>query len=80
MGYLAIAFPGRSAEIAARRRDDPSFDEICRDFELISADLTRLDSEEHRGQSDQLVHLTSTLAGLHGEIAEHFEKPSRSRP
>ena len=39
MDSLHRAFPDREEEIRARRARDPLFDEVCRDFELLSSEL-----------------------------------------
>jgi hypothetical protein len=39
MDSLLNAFHDREAEIRVRRAQDPLFDEVCRDFELLSSEL-----------------------------------------
>ena len=73
MSYLEKAFPGRSVLVSRQRAADPIFDEICRDFELISADLTKFGAEVDE-RTGQIADTASTLAGLHEEIVQRLER------
>ncbi|NOD65259.1 MULTISPECIES: hypothetical protein [unclassified Ruegeria] len=70
-------FPNQKATIAALRRVDTVFDEICRDYQLLSEEYPALNTEPG-SQSYQLAcDIRETLDGLRDEIVRSLRRAGK---
>ena len=67
MDSLHKAFPDRAEEIRVRRARHPLFDEVCRDFELLSSELA---SDAVAAGTDAAAWRTDTQDSLRALKAE----------
>jgi hypothetical protein len=67
-----MAFPNRHEAITRKRKTDKVLDEICGDFELLSADLLKLSALQSGDTVSKVGELLSSLEGLRQEIAEYL--------
>ncbi len=72
LNSIEMAFPNRCKAIAKKRKSDKTFDEICCDFELLSADLLKLTARESGNTVSTIGELLSSLEGLRLEIDERL--------
>jgi hypothetical protein len=72
LSSIEIVFPNRFKAIAKKRQSDKALDEICRDFELLSADLLKLTAQQSGDAVSKVGELLSSLEGLRQEIDERL--------
>ncbi|RBW58832.1 hypothetical protein [Ruegeria sp. A3M17] len=74
---LDTLFPDHQAAIADLRRVDTVFDEICRDYQLLSDEYLSM-STEPGSQSYQFeCDIRETLDGLRDEIAQSLRRAGK---
>lgn len=61
-------FPNHRTAIAELRSTDAVFDEICRDFQLLSDELNSLNTKSETQSLQFALDVTETLTGLQDEI------------
>ena len=71
---FAKAFPVAASVIQGLRREDKTFDEVCRDFLELSELLERLSASGER-EGDALAALVDSLEELKIELAEYLKSP-----
>lgn len=72
MSTIEIAFPNRHEAITRKRKTDKVLDEICGDFELLSADLLKLTALRSDNTVSKVGELLTSLEGLRQEISERL--------
>ena len=77
MDSLLKTFHDREEEIRVRRAQDPVFDEVCRDFELLSSDLA---SNAVADRTDPAAWRADAEDSLRALIAEILELLQRNPP
>lgn len=66
---------GVSPEVAGRRKIDPVFDEICRDFETLAELVDPPDENPNHQISNLQWDLKVTLNALQDEIRDRLKRP-----
>lgn len=71
MTFLKTAFVGDFDRLSQLRMSDPRVAEICRDYELLSAELETL-SGEQRDECRHAHDLNESIQGLKAELEERL--------
>ena len=70
MDSLLNAFHDREEEIRVRRAQDPLFDEVCRDFELLSSELASDALEAGTDAAPWRADAKDSLRALEAEVLQ----------
>ncbi|WP_372572620.1 hypothetical protein [Ruegeria jejuensis] len=77
-GYsLDTLFPEHQAAIADLRRADTVFDEICRDYQLLSDEYLTMNSASGSQSYQFACDIRETLDGLRDEIAQALRRAGK---
>ncbi len=77
-GYkLDTLFPNHQAAIADLRRADMVFDEICRDYQLLSDEYLLVESAPGSQSYQFTCDIRETLDGLRDEIAQSLRRAGK---
>ncbi len=71
-------FPNQEAAIADLRRVDTVFDEICRDYQLLSDEYLSLSAEPGSQSYQFACDIRETLDGLRDEIARSLRRAGKT--
>ncbi len=71
-------FPNQEAAIADLRREDTVFDEICRDYQLLSDEHLSLSAEPGSKSYQFACDIRETLDGLRDEIARSLRRAGKT--
>ncbi|MCG7522464.1 hypothetical protein [Ruegeria sp. Ofav3-42] len=74
---LDALFPDQQAAIADLRRADTVFDEICRDYLLLSDEYLSMDTEPGSQSYQFACDIRETLDGLRDEIAQSLRRAGK---
>ncbi|WP_170400902.1 hypothetical protein [Ruegeria arenilitoris] len=74
---LDTLFPDQQAAIADLRREDIIFDEICRDYLLLSDEYLALNTESGSQSLNIACDIRETLDGLRDEIAQSLRRAGK---
>ncbi|WP_170392411.1 hypothetical protein [Ruegeria arenilitoris] len=74
---LDILFPNHRAAIADLRRADTVFDEICRDYQLLSDEYHSVNTEPRSRSYTIARDIRESLDGLRDEIAESLRRAGK---
>ncbi|MBY6083819.1 hypothetical protein [Ruegeria arenilitoris] len=74
---LDILFPNHRAAIADLRRADTVFDEICRDYQLLSDEYLSVNTEPRSRSYTIARDIRESLDGLRDEIAESLRRAGK---
>ena len=82
MDNLLNAFQDREEEIRVRRAQDPLFDEVCRDFELLSSELASDPLNAGTDAAPWRADAEDSLRALKAEILELLRRhpPDPAKP
>ncbi|WP_170337406.1 hypothetical protein [Ruegeria arenilitoris] len=70
-------FPNHRAAIADLRRADTVFDEICRDYQLLSDEYLSVNTEPRSRSYTIARDIRESLDGLRDEIAESLRRAGK---
>lgn len=68
--YLAIEFPNDLPKVLRLRSEDPIFDEICGDLELLGQDVELLSAKEGVPEDGAHLDILESMQALRQEIVE----------
>ncbi len=71
---LDTLFPDHKSAIADLRRVDTVFDEICKDYQLLSDEYATMKSEPGSTTNKFALDVRETLDGLRDEIAQSLRR------
>ncbi|WP_299664689.1 hypothetical protein [uncultured Ruegeria sp.] len=74
---LHTLFPNHKAAIADLRRADTVFDEICRDYQLLSDEFLSMNTEQGSQSYQFACDIRETLDGLRDEIAQSLRRAGK---
>ncbi len=74
---IETLFPKNKAAIADLRRRDPVFDEICRDYQLLSEEYLSINAEPGSESDRFACDIRETLNGLRDEIAQSLRRAGK---
>ncbi|MDP5221014.1 hypothetical protein Q5Y75_27920 [Ruegeria sp. 2205SS24-7] len=74
---LDTLFPNHQAAIAGLRRADAVFDEICRDYQLLSDEYLSMNAEPGSQSYQFACDIRETLDGLRDEIAQSLRRAGK---
>lgn len=74
---LDILFPNHQAAIVDLRRADTVFDEICRDYQLLSDEYLSVNTEPRSRSYTIARDIRESLDGLRDEIAESLRRAGK---
>ncbi|WP_170363821.1 hypothetical protein [Ruegeria arenilitoris] len=74
---LDILFPNHRTAIADLRRADTVFDEICRDYQLLSDEYLSVNTEPRSRSYPIARDIRESLDGLRDEIAESLRRAGK---
>ncbi|WP_170448978.1 MULTISPECIES: hypothetical protein [Ruegeria] len=74
---LDILFPNHQAAIVDLRRADTVFDEICRDYQLLSDEYLSVNTEPGSRSYPIARDIRESLDGLRDEIAESLRRAGK---
>lgn len=78
---IAAQFAAEATHVAALRRTDAGFDELCRDFLLLYHELIRRSGRAAAAKDTRYVaDLAESLADLRGEIETRLGRSHADRP
>ena len=70
-------FPNNKTAIADLRRTDAVFDEICRDYQLLSEEYLSMNAEPGSQSYHFACDIRETLEGLRDEIAQSLRRAGK---
>lgn len=76
--YVRNAFPDSWPKLAAERSTDRLLDEICTDFERLSADIERAHNGTWEMSEGLMTDAVNSVEGLKLEIEEWLRKTSNA--
>ncbi len=78
VSLLELIFPDQINRIRHMRKTHHGFETLCQDFDLLSAELERLEIANETTQACLNCPVTESLDGLAEEIAEHLSQVAQS--
>lgn len=75
MGAIEESFSELANTIQKQRINDSALDEICKDFELLTADLRKLPEKQSEYNCQIHTDLRNSLDGLKQEILTKVRRP-----